>query len=109
MLTIEEFKKVDMRVGTIIEVGINKGARKPAYKLKIDLGEELGIKTSSAQITDLYKPDDLIGKQVITVTNFAPIRISEVKSEVLVLGADTEKGVVILGTERTVENGSKIF
>lgn len=109
MLTIEEFKKVDMRVGTIIEANINKGARKPAYKLKIDLGDELGIKNSSAQITNLYTKEELIGKQIIAVTNFAPIRISEVKSEVLVLGADTKEGVVLLSTERPVKNGSKIF
>lgn len=109
MISIEDFKKVEMKVGTILEVSINKRARKPAYKLKIDLGTELGIKTSSAQITDLYTQEDLIGKQVITVTNFEPIRIADVKSEVLVLGADTENGVVILNPERKVENGSKIY
>ena len=109
MLSIDEFDKVDMRVGTIIEVGINKRARKPAYKLKIDVGEVFGIKNSSAQITDLYSPEELVGKQVIVVTNFEPIRIADVKSEVRILGADTKDGCVILNPERKVENGSKIF
>mgnify|MGYP004633377955 CR=1 FL=1 len=109
MLSLEEFDKVDMRVGTIIEAGINKRARKPAYKLKIDVGNEIGIKNSSAQLTDLYSIEDLIGKQVIVIVNFEPIRIADVKSEVRVLGADTKEGCVILNTERKVENGSKIY
>ena len=108
MLTIDEFKKVDMRVGTIIYASINKGARKPAYKLKIDLGE-LGIKNSSAQITDIYKPEDLIGKKVICVINFEPIKISEVKSEVLVLGVDSESGVVLLTTDQQVLSGTRVY
>ena len=108
MLTIDEFKKVDMRVGTIIDASINKGARKPAYKLKIDLGE-LGIKNSSAQITDIYKTEDLIGKKVICIINFEPIKISEVKSEVLVLGVDSESGVVLLTTDKQVESGIRVY
>lgn len=108
MLTFDDFKKVDMRVGTIVDASINKGARKPAYKLKIDLGE-LGIKNSSAQITTVYKPEDIIGKQVICVVNFEPIKISEVKSEVLVLGLDTDLGVVLLTTERNVTNGKRVY
>lgn len=108
MLTIDEFKKVDMRVGTIIDASINKGARKPAYKLKIDLGE-LGIKNSSAQITDIYKPEDLIGKKVICVINFEPIKISEVKSEVLVLGVDSDSGVVLLTTDQQVLSGTRVY
>ena len=109
MITLEDFDKIDMRVGTIVEVGINKRARKPAYKLKIDMGRELGIKNSSAQITDLYKIEDLIGKQVVVVTNFCPIRIADVKSEVRILGADTPLGVVLLDLERPVDNGAKIY
>ena len=109
MINLEDFDKVDMRVGTIVEASINKRARKPAYKIKIDLGKELGIKNSSAQITDLYTTEELIGKQVIVVTNFEPIRIADVKSEVRILGADTELGVVLLNLERKVENGAKIF
>ena len=108
MLTIEEFDKVEMRVGTIISVKLNKRARVPAYGLKIDLGE-MGMKNSSAQITDLYSAEELVGKQVIVVTNFAPIRIADVKSEVRVLGVDTEEGCVLLAPKREVSNGSKIF
>lgn len=109
MIELEDFDKIDMRVGTIVEASLNKRARKPAYKIKIDLGQDLGIKSSSAQITDLYSPEDLIGKQVIVVANFYPIRIADVKSEVRILGADTEEGVVLLDLERNVENGAKIF
>ena len=108
MLTIEEFDKVEMRVGTIIGVKLNKRARVPAYGLKIDFGD-LGVKSSSAQITDLYSADELIGKQIIAVMNFAPIRIADVKSEVRILGADTDEGCVLLIPERSVPNGSKIF
>lgn len=109
MIDLEEFDKVDMRVGTIIGADFNKGARKPAYKLNIDFGEGIGIKNSSAQITELYEVDELVGKQVIAVINFEPIRIADVKSEVRILGADTKEGVVLLDLERKVENGSKIF
>ncbi len=109
MIELEDFDKVDMRVGTIVAAGVNKRARKPAYKLKIDLGEELGIKNSSAQITDLYKAEELIGRQVIVVANFEPIRIADVKSEVRILGADTDEGVVLLELERKVKNGARIF
>jgi tRNA-binding protein len=108
-IEIEDFEKVDMRVGTVLEVSLNKRARKAAYKVKIDLGEELGIKSSSAQITDIYKPEDLIGKQVVVVVNFEPMRIGDVKSEVRMLGADTDEGVVLLSLERKVENGKRIY
>lgn len=108
-ISIDDFKKVDMRVGTIIDASINKGARKPAYKLKIDFGEEIGIKNSSAQITDLYEPEDLIGKQVVAVINFEPVKISQVKSEVLVLGVDTSLGVALLNIDKNVSNGSRIY
>ena len=107
MVTLDDFKKIDIRVGTIIEASINKGARKKAYKLKIDFGS-LGIKKSSAQITDLYKEEELIGKQIIAVVNFKPIHISEITSEVLVLGVVTNKGVVLLNLDKYVENGTKI-
>ena len=108
MIKLQDFNKIDMRVGTILEASINKGARKPAYKMKIDLGSELGIKNSSAQITNLYKPEDLIGKQVIVVSNFEPIRIADIKSEVRILGVETNDGVVLLDLERKVDNGLKI-
>lgn len=109
MIELNDFNKVDMRVGTIIEASINKKARNKAYKLKIDLGSELGVKRSSAQITDLYTCESLIGKQVIVVTNFEPIHIGDVKSEIRVLGADTDDGVVLLSLDKSVLNGSKIF
>lgn len=109
MIELKDFDKIDMRVGTIIDASPNKRARKPAYKLKIDLGTDLGIKNSSAQITDLYTEEELIGKQVIVVANFEPIRIADVKSEVRILGADTDDGVVLLDLERKVKNGAKIF
>ena len=109
MISLEEFEKVDMRVGTIIEAKINKGARKPAYKLKIDLGKDLGIKKSSAQITDLYKTEDLIGKQVIVVVNFNPIKIADIKSEVRILGAENKEGCIILTSERQAQNGNRVY
>lgn len=108
-IELEDFERIDMRVGTVLEVSLNKRARKPAYKVKIDLGEDLGIKSSSAQITDIYKPEDLIGKQVVAVVNFEPMRIGDVKSEVRMLGADTDEGVVLLNLERKVENGKRIY
>ncbi len=107
MITLEDFKKIDLRVGTIIDASINKGAKKKAYKLKIDFGS-LGIKKSSAQITGFYSPENLIGKQIIAVVNFKPIHISEITSEVLVLGVVTNNGVVLLNLDSKVENGMKI-
>lgn len=103
-----EFERVEMRVGTILEAEVFEAARRPAYKLLIDFGP-LGIKKSSAQITDLYQPEDLIGKQVIAVVNFPPKQIATMKSECLVLGALGESNVVtLLSTERKMENGSRI-
>lgn len=107
MITIEEFNKLDLRVGTIIDASINKGTRKKAYKLKIDFGP-LGIKKSSAQLTDLYKEKDLIGRQIIAVVNLKPIHISEITSEVLVLGVVTNNGVILLNLDSKVDNGLKI-
>jgi tRNA-binding protein len=107
-LTWGEFERVDMRVGTVLEATVFAEARQSAYKLLIDFGP-LGIKKSSAQITDLYQPEDLIGKQVIAVVNFPPKQIATMKSECLVLGAIGENRVItLLSTERRVENGSRI-
>lgn len=106
---IEEFNRVEMRAGTIIEAGPNKKARNPAYKLKIDFGEEIGIMTSSAQITDLYTPEQLVGMQVICCVNLNPIHIGSVKSEVRILGTDSEQGVVLLKPTEPVKNGDKVF
>ncbi len=108
MITIEDFEKIDIRTGTIIEAELNKKANKPAYKLRVDLGKELGIKTTSAQITGLYSLDELIGKQIIAVVNFPILQVANVMSEILVLGVKTQEGVVLLETERKTENGLKI-
>jgi tRNA-binding protein len=104
----EDFEKIDIRVGTITEVSDFPKARKKAYQLIIDFGE-LGMKKSSAQVTDLYDPQQLIGRQVIAVVNFLPKQIANFFSECLVLGVYTDKKeVVLLGPERKVENGWKI-
>ncbi len=105
MATIDEFEKIDIRVGTIIDARENEKARKPAYQLKIDFGPEIGIKTSSAQITQCYQPKDLIDMQIIAVVNFPPRKVADVVSEVLVLGTDSEQGIVLLNPNERVENG----
>lgn len=109
MITIDDFEKVDMRVGTIIDASDNQKAKKKAYKLTIDFGSEIGIKKSSAQITDVYKAKELIGKQIIAVTNFPSIKIGDIKSEVLVLGVNTDKGVVLLSLDKKVINGGRVY
>tara|TARA_B100001029_G_C15058335_1_gene456225 strand:- start:2494 stop:2832 length:339 start_codon:yes stop_codon:yes gene_type:complete len=101
-----DFKKIEIRIGTIIDVNDFPEAIKPAYKLKIDLGNKIGIKTSSAQITELYTKNKLIGKQVIVVTNLEPKKIGPFISECLVMGFYISKKSVILATsDRKVENG----
>ena len=109
MIGIEEFDQVDMRVGTILEASVNKKARHPAYKLKIDFGAELGVKTSSAQITALYTPEQLVGRQVVCCVNLTPMHIGSVKSEVRILGSESKQGVVLLQPTEPVENGDRIF
>ncbi len=107
MIEYTDFSKVEIRVGTIIEASINEKAIKKAYKLKIDFGP-LGIKTSSAQITEEYNPEDLIGKQICAVMNFKPKQVASVMSEVLILGACNNTNVVLLTTDKKVENGLKV-
>ena len=103
----QEFEKVELRAGTILEVKDFPKAKKPAYQLLIDLGEKIGIKQSSAQLTKLYSKEDLVGKQVICVTNFAPRQIANFISEVLVTGFILPDGEVILSSiERPVSNGT---
>ncbi|MBR1550529.1 MAG: tRNA-binding protein [Bacteroidales bacterium] len=108
-ITVEDFDRVDVRIGTIVAVDINKKARKPAYKLTVDLGEELGIKTSSAQITDLYAPEDLVGRQAVFCVNLVPMHIGSVRSEVRILGSESEGGVVLLQPSMAVKNGDRVF
>lgn len=108
MISWNDFEKVEMRVGTIIEVADFPKARKPAYKLKIDFGE-LGIKKSSAQITELYLKEDLLNRQIIAVVNFPPKQIAGFMSECLVLGVvDGNNPVVLLQPERKIRNGLQI-
>ena len=109
MIGIEEFEKVQLCVGTVTAVSINKKARKPAYKVTLDFGPELGIKTSSAQLTELYQPEDLVGKQLICCVNLTPMHIGSVKSEVRILGTDSRQGVVLLTPMEPVENGDRIY
>ena len=108
MITFEDFMKADIRVGTIIEAKPFLKARKPAYQLRIDFGEEIGIKKSSAQITDVYKPEDLINKQILAVVNFPPRQIADFMSEVLVLGTYSKQGVVLIRPDTKVMNGDKL-
>ncbi len=108
MITWDDFEKIDIRVGTIIEAKGFKKAKKPSYQLRIDFGQE-GIKQSSAQITHHYKMEELVGKQVVAVINFPPKQIANFFSECLVLGVyDEDKNVILLQPERPVLNGNKI-
>lgn len=105
-----DFEKVDIRAGTIIEVQPFPEARKPAFKLKVDFGADIGVKKSSAQITKHYQPEDLIGKQVIAVVNFPPRQIGPFMSEVLTLGMPDDVGdVVLVTTDKTIPNGGRLF
>lgn len=109
-ITYGDFEKVDIRVGTIIEAEDFPQARKPAYKLKIDFGAEIGIKRSSAQITVHYTPENLIGRQVLGVVNFPPRQIGPVRSEVLTLGFEDENGAIVLASVmQGVPNGKKMM
>ena len=107
-ITFEDFLKVDIRIGTIIEVNDFPKARKPAYQLRIDFGD-LGIKKSSAQITDLYSKEDLLNKQVSAIINFKPRQIANFMSECLVLGVYNKKdNVVLLQASKTIKNGEQV-
>lgn len=108
IISFDDFTKVDIRTGTIIEVNDFEKAKKPAYQLKIDFGD-LGIKQSSAQITDLYSKEDLLHKQITAIVNFKPKQIADFMSECLVLGVVNPKGkVVLLKPSNTTNNGSQV-
>jgi len=106
--TFEDFSKLDIRVGTIIQAKNFEKAKNPAYQLQIDFGESIGVKKSSAQITDLYKVEDLIGMQVLAVINFPPRQIADFMSEVLILGTYSDGGVVLIKPDKEVQNGDKL-
>ncbi|MBY0336052.1 MAG: tRNA-binding protein [Acetobacteraceae bacterium] len=107
--TFDEFLKLDIRVGTVVDAQPFPEARKPAIKLWVDFGPELGVRTSSAQITTHYTPDRLIGRQVLAVVNFAPRQVGPFMSEVLVLGlADAEGAIVLLRPDFPVPNGARM-
>lgn len=109
MISWQDFEKVELRAGTVVQVEDFPKARKPAYKIWVDLGEEVGVKRSSAQVTKRYSKEELLGKQVICVTNFPPKQVADFISEVLVTGFVLPDGEVILAqSERAVPNGTRL-
>ncbi|MCQ2449383.1 MAG: tRNA-binding protein [Clostridia bacterium] len=108
MATFDDFLKLDIRVGTILEAKVFEKAKKPAYQLVLDFGEEIGRKKSSAQITAHYTPHELIGKQVLAVVNFPPRQIADFMSEVLVLGTYSDGGVILITPDKPAANGDKL-
>ena len=108
MATFDDFMKLDIRVGTITEAKVFAKARKPAYQLLVDFGGDIGLRKSSAQITDHYTPEELVGKQVLAVVNFPPRQIADFMSEVLVLGTYSAGGVVLITPDKPVQNGDKL-
>jgi tRNA-binding protein len=109
-IQFDDFLKVDIRAGTVVQATEFPEARKPAYKLTIDFGDEIGIRRSSVQITVHYRVEELVGRQVIGVVNFPPRQIGPFMSEVLTLGlADANGDIVLLHPERQVPNGSRMF
>ncbi len=107
-VTLEEFQKIQIYAGTVISVNLNEKARNPAWILEIDFGKDLGVKTTSAQLTELYSPENLLGTQLVAVLNFPSIRVAGVKSEVLVLGVLDAKGTVLLRPGQKVKNGTRV-
>lgn len=110
VLQYDEFLKTDIRVGTVLEVLDFPEARTPAYKLHIDFGDVIGKKWSSSRITERYKKEDLLGKQVLAVVNFPARQVGPMMSQVLTLGIEQEDGtVIVVGPERTVPNGKRVY
>jgi len=109
-ITFDEFQKVDIRVGTVVDAQPFPEARRPAIKLWVDLGDEIGIRKSSAQLTIHYTPEALVGRQVAAVVNFPPRQVGKFMSEILVLGfPDENGGVVLVEPNRQVANGGRLF
>jgi tRNA-binding protein len=109
-ITYDDFARVDIRVGTILDAAPLEGARKPAYRLMVDFGPEIGQRKSSVQITVHYQPGELIGRQVAAVVNFPPRQIGKFMSEVLTLGFPDENGaVVLIAPDKKIPNGGKLF
>jgi tRNA-binding protein len=108
MAEFTDFKKLDIRVGEIVRALPFEKAKKPAYKLWVDFGDDIGVRQSSAQITECYAVDELCGKQVLGVVNFPPRQVADFMSEVLVLGVYAGQGVVLIQPDRPVQNGSKL-
>lgn len=108
MANFDDFEKLDIRVGTIISAEVFEGAKRPAYKLEIDFGSEIGIKKSSAQITECYQTKDLIGKQILAVVNFPKKQIANFLSEVLVFGVYSKSGVILICPDGSANNGDKL-
>jgi tRNA-binding protein len=109
-ISFDDFQKVDIRVGTIVAVEPFPEARKPALKLQVDFGPEIGIRKSSAQITENYAPDALVGRQVAAVVNFPPRQIGKFMSQVLCLGfPDADGKVMLIGPDRPVPNGGRLY
>lgn len=109
MINMEDFDKLDIRIGTILEVKENKRARDPAYILTIDFGNDVGIKKTSAKLTQLYNEEKLVGRQVVCCVNLTPLYVGSVKSEVRILGTDSKQGIVLLDVAEKVENGDRVF
>ena len=109
-ITFDDFLRVDIRAGTVVDVQDFPEARRPAYRLWVDLGPEIGIRKSSAQVTALYTPEALMGRRVAAVVNFPPRQIGKFMSEILVLGfPDADGNVVLIAPDRPVANGARLF
>ena len=106
--SFDDFARLEIRAGTILTAQPFTKARRPAYRLTVDFGPEIGVKKSSAQITEQYRPEELVGMQVLAVVNFPPRQIADFMSEVLVLGTYSEGGVVLITPQRPVRNGDRL-